>query len=175
MLVAELPRSRENGRHDSVRRSREYENKEPYMLCKSSFWGFAIALMATVASANWAVAEDDAVHYRAKQVLGSKVHVEGDAAVGTVDDIVLDDHGNVDYLIVMTSDKKLVTVPWDAAVFNAKTRVANVKIAEDQFKKVPTYTADEYPVFSTPAYRTQIYKSYGLTPGQARRAIRRAN
>jgi hypothetical protein len=146
------------------------------MLSKSGFWGFAIALMAAVSSANWAIAEgDDAVHYRAKEILGSKVHVAGDSSVGAVDDIVLDDHGNVDYLIVVTSEKNLVTVPWDAAVFNAKTRVASVKIDVDEFKKVPTYTADKYPVFSTPAYRTQIYKAYGLTPGQTRRAIRRAN
>jgi hypothetical protein len=49
---------------------------------------------------------------RAKQVLGSKVNIQGDMAVGTVDDIVLDDHGNVDYLIVANSDGRLVTVPW---------------------------------------------------------------
>ena len=146
------------------------------MLRKSSFWGFVIALMAVVSSVNLAAAEgDDAIVYRAKEILGSKVHVAGDSSVGAVDDIVLDDHGNVDYLIVVTSDKNLVTVPWDAAMFNIKSRVASVKIELNQFKKVPTYTADEYPVFSTPAYRTQIYKAYGLTPEQTRRAIRRAN
>src|SRR4051794_17753208 len=59
--------------------------------------------------------------YRAKQILGSKVLIQGDQSVGTVDDIVLDEHGNVDYLIVMNKDK-LVTVPWDAARFNPEKR-----------------------------------------------------
>lgn len=110
---------------------------------------------------------------RAKQVLGSKVNIQGDMAVGTVDDIVLDDHGNVDYLIVANSDGRLVTVPWDAVRFNIDKRLAVVHIAPNRFQQVPTYTAEEYPTFAAPAYRTQVYQAYGLTPGQQRRAIRR--
>jgi hypothetical protein len=111
--------------------------------------------------------------YRAKQIIGSKLAIQGNASAGTVDDIVLDEHGNVDYLIVATADGQLVTVPWDAAVYNADKRVATVQITPDNFKQVPTYTAQQYPVYSTPAYRTQVYQAYGLTPGQARRAVRR--
>jgi hypothetical protein len=110
---------------------------------------------------------------RAKQILGAKVSLQGEKSVGTVDDIVLDEHGNVDYLIVVNSDNRLVTVPWDAAKFNLEKRMAMVHIAPDQFAQVPTYTTEQYPVFSAPAYRTQIYQAYGLTPGQQRRAIRR--
>ena len=110
---------------------------------------------------------------RAKQILGAKVNIQGDMSVGTVDDIVLDDHGNVDYLIVANSDGQLVTVPWDAVRLNLEKRLAVVSIAQDQFQRVPTYTAQAYPAFATPAYRTQVYQLYGLTPGQQRRAIRR--
>jgi hypothetical protein len=110
---------------------------------------------------------------RAKQILGSKVNLQGDMSVGTVDDIVLDDHGNVDYLIVANSDGQLVTVPWDAVRFNLEKRLAIVHVAPDQFDQVPTYTAQQYPAFAAPAYRTQIYQAYGLTLGQQRRAIRR--
>ena len=35
------------------------------------------------------------------------------------------------------------------------------------------FTATQYPAFAAPAYRTQVYQLYGLTPGQQRRAIRR--
>lgn len=112
-------------------------------------------------------------HFRAKQILGSKVNLQGDAAVGTVDDIVLDENGNVDYLIVINSEERLVTVPWDAVRFNSEKRLAVVHIAPERFEQVPTYTPNQYPAFSTPAYRTQIYQAYGLTPGQQRRAMRR--
>jgi len=110
--------------------------------------------------------------YRAKEILGAKVQIEGERSVGTVDDIVLDDNGNVDYLIVLTADKELVTVPWDAASFQPKQRIAKVNITQEKFEKVPTYTTEKYPAF-TPDYRNQTYQYYGLTPGQARRAVRR--
>lgn len=110
--------------------------------------------------------------YRAKEVLGAKVQIEGERSVGTVDDIVLDDNGNVDYLIVLTADKELVSVPWDAASFQPKQRIAKINITQEKFEKVPTYTTEKYPTF-TPEYRTQTYKYYGLTPGQTRRAVRR--
>ncbi len=35
------------------------------------------------------------------------------------------------------------------------------------------YTVEQYPVFSTPSYRSQVYKYYGLTPAEQRRVIRR--
>lgn len=114
----------------------------------------------------------EAHSYRAKEILGAKVQIEGERSVGTVDDIVLDDQGNVDYLIVLTADKELVTVPWDAASFQPKQRVAKVAISQEKFEQVPTYTTEKYPAF-TPQYRTQTYQYYGLTPGQTRRAIRR--
>lgn len=112
-------------------------------------------------------------HFRAKQILGAKVMIEGNTDVGTVEDIVLDDNGNVDYLIVVNSESKLVTVPWDATMFNAEKRLAVVHITPEKFKQVPTYTVQQYPVFSTPAYRTEIYRYYGVTPAQERRIIRR--
>jgi len=109
---------------------------------------------------------------RAKSVLGAKVSIQGDTAVGTVDDIVLTDEGVVDYLIV-SEGGKLVTVPWDAVKFQYDKRIVTINIAQDQFRQIPTYTAEQYPSFYTPTYRTQIYKYYGLTPGQERRLERR--
>lgn len=119
--------------------------------------------------------DPNVVHYRAKQIIGSKVNIEGNTAVGTVDDVVFDEHGNVDYLIVAKDDASLVTVPWDAAAFNVETRVATLQITPQKFQAVPTYTVKRYPVFGAPRYRSQVYTYYGLTPGQERRAIRRAN
>src|SRR3569623_990025 len=72
-------------------------------------------LVAVVASSSVAWSQDrDAPpdgqpHFRAKQILGSKVSLQGDASVGTVDDIVLDESGNVDYLIDVNNEERLVT------------------------------------------------------------------
>jgi hypothetical protein len=133
----------------------------------------ALAAANLIAEEGARSARDEAQHFRAKQILGSKVTLEGESSAGTVDDIVIDEHGNVDYLVVVNSENRLVTVPWDAARFNPEKRMAVVHIAPEKFRQVPTYTVNQYPNFATPAYRTEIYRWYGLTPGQERRAIRR--
>jgi PRC-barrel domain len=109
---------------------------------------------------------------RAKTVLGSKVHIQGDVAIGTVDDIVFNDEGVIEYLVVL-NEGKLVAVPWQAAKFNFDNRVATVNIAQERFREIPTFTVQSYPNFYEPRYRTQIYTYYGIAPRVERRVERR--
>lgn len=115
-----------------------------------------------------------AVTYRVREILGAEIQIDGGNSVGTVDDLVLDSHGNVDYLIVINEEEKYVTIPWDATEFNVEKKVARVHITQEKYQQVPVYTSEQYPVFSTPTYRTRTYQYFGLTPGQQRRMIRRA-
>jgi sporulation protein YlmC with PRC-barrel domain len=112
------------------------------------------------------------VAHRAKQILGSKVLLQGNAGVGTVDDIVFDDNGSIEYLLVIDNGQYR-TVPWQAAKWNTDQRSIVINVAPEQYKTVPTFTAQTYPNFYDTTYRTQVYKSYGLTPGQLRRIERR--
>ncbi|OWK36784.1 PRC-barrel domain-containing protein [Fimbriiglobus ruber] len=110
--------------------------------------------------------------YRAKQVLGSKVNLQNSTSVGTVEDIVFDQNGTIEYLIV-ENEGKMVTAPWTAATFNPQLRTAVINITPQQYQAIPTFTTTTYPNFYAPTYRTQVYGYYGLTPGQLRRAERR--
>jgi len=101
--------------------------------------------------------------YRMKQVLGTKVSIKGELSIGTVDDVVFNDLGQIEYLIV-ANDGKLVTVPWEAAKFNFEKQTAVLNITQDQYKVIPTYTVREYPTFFEPTYRTRAYEWYGLRP-----------
>ena len=107
-------------------------------------------------------------HYRAKQVLGTKILIQGETAIGTVDDIVFDGAGNLEYLIVENAGK-LVTVPFEAARFDLERRTAVLPLTVEQYRVIPTYTATTYPAYYTPAYRTEVYRYYGLTPRELRR------
>ncbi len=109
---------------------------------------------------------------RAKDVLGAKVSIRGDVSVGTVDDIVFDRDGYIDYLLV-NKDGKYVVVPWEAAKFNPEQRAATVNITQERFREVPTYTQTTWPNFYDQSFRTQVYGYYGLKPGQERRMERR--
>ncbi len=140
----------------------------------------AFLLTATVATADEPRTKDrdqpgkvTSNQFRAKQVLGMKITFKGDsAAVGTVDDLVFDDAGNLEYLIV-DNGGKLTTVPWEAAMFDVEKKTAWLSISPDQYKVIPTYSTTTYPNFYTPTYRTEIYKSYGLTPRELRILRRR--
>jgi PRC-barrel domain len=109
---------------------------------------------------------------RAKQVIGSKVSLTGDVGVGVVDDIVFDDGGSIEYVIV-NKDNKLVTVPWSAVKFNFEKQLTTISITQQQYQVIPTYTVQTYPAFYDTTYRTKVYSWYGLTPGQLRRIERR--
>jgi hypothetical protein len=112
-----------------------------------------------------------AVTYRAKQILGTKIMIQNNTAIGTVDDIVFDAAGNLEYLIV-AHEGKMVTVPWDAARFELKSQTAVVNIAPEVYKTLPTYTTTTYPDFFVPTYRTTTYKYFNLTPRELRRIER---
>ncbi len=112
------------------------------------------------------------MRHSANSIIGATVNLQGGSGVGTVHDFVLNDDGVVEYLIV-SDNGKLVTVPWEATQFNFAKRTAVINISPEQYRQVPTYTAERYPDFATPVYRTQVYRSYGLTPGRERRIERR--
>jgi hypothetical protein len=104
--------------------------------------------------------------HRVKSVLGTKVHIEGGLTIGTVDDLIFDDDGYVDYLVVM-NEGKYVVVPWQAAKFNFEQRAATVNITQQQFQQVPTFTGQAWPTFDA-GYQQRIYGYYGLTPHDRR-------
>lgn len=113
-------------------------------------------------------------HYRAKELIGTAVSIDGGASAGIIDDIVLDETGDVSYLLVVSPDKRLVTIPWGATLFDLKKRSAVVPITQEHFRRIPTYARGDYPEFSSPTYRTQIDQYYGKTAG-GRRIIKRGN
>jgi len=146
--------------------------------------GIALALVALatlsvvygqqVTQENKGVKSSPQTALRAKNILGSQVHLQGNATAGTIEDIVFDDEGVIDYLIV-SQNGKMVTVPWEAAKFNFEKRTAVINITQEQYQKIPTYTTQTYPQYYTPQYQTEIYGYYNLKPGQARRFERRIN
>jgi hypothetical protein len=117
---------------------------------------------------------------KAKQVLGSKVSLQGGVNIGTVDDIIFSDAGHVDYLVVL-NEGKYVIVPWQAAKFDFQKQTASVNITQAQYREVPTFTTQQWPNVYEPAYMTRIYRYYNIQPPDRyrpildRRDIRRDN
>jgi hypothetical protein len=110
--------------------------------------------------------------HKAKSVIGSKVNIQGGLSIGIVDDIIFDDDGYVDYVVVL-NEGKYVVVPWQAAKFNFEQRAATVNISQQQFQQVPTFTGQTWPTFDA-RYQQRIYGYYGVAPAE-RRTERRSD
>jgi hypothetical protein len=110
--------------------------------------------------------------HKVKGVLGSRVTIQGGLAIGTVDDVIFDDDGYIDYLVII-NDGKYVVVPWQAAKFNFGERAATVNVTQQQFQQVPTFSVQTWPTFDA-AYQQRIYGYYGL-PWHERRVERRVD
>jgi hypothetical protein len=101
---------------------------------------------------------------RVSSVIGTTVSVRGNASLGKIEDIVLNDDGCVDYLVV-TYEEKFILVPWSAARVDFNRRTASVDIERDKFREVPTFTREKWPDFSNKQYMETIHKFYGVQPG----------
>ena len=143
------------------------------ILMTAALSAFATTAFAQVpATGSPAPAKGAHSQFRAKQILGTSIMIQGNTAVGTVDDLVFDEAGNLEYLIV-ANEGKLSTVPWEAAKFDLEKKTALLPLTAAQYGVIPTYTTTTYPSYYTPAYRTQMYKFYNLTPRELRRIERR--
>jgi len=111
---------------------------------------------------------------RAKSILGTRVSLGGDFAVGTVEDIVLSPDGYAEYLIIQR-EGRYVPVPWAAAKFDFGRHTATLEITQERFREVPTYSREELPTLYEPARREKVYSFYGVKPrpGVERREERR--
>jgi hypothetical protein len=108
--------------------------------------------------------------HRARDVLGAQIRLRDGYSVGTVSDIIFNDDGYLEYLVVETNGRD-VLVPWSAARFNFEGRAATLDQPHDRWRDVPTFPRDRWPDVGDPDYRARIDKYYGVpaAPGQPAR------
>ena len=106
-----------------------------------------------------------------KHVIGTNVTIQGGTGVGTVEDIVFNDNGCIDYVVVNHSGKYVV-MPYTAVQFNWEQRAATVNITQEKYREIPTYTVQTLPTIQwyEPTFVTRTYGYYGVDP--TRREIR---
>jgi hypothetical protein len=116
---------------------------------------------------------------RASQILGSTVRLEGNNNFGTVSDIVFDENGTMDYLVV-TSSGKYVMLPWSAGNMNFGERFVTYTVTPQAIQPLffnrgawPNVYGDPYMakvrrVFPGRAVRRQVLRP---VPGAAPAAV----
>jgi len=76
---------------------------------------------------------------RSSVFVGAPVSISGGASLGTIQDIVLNEGGCADFVVV-NYDNRLVPVPWMAGAFRAEDRAFVLTLEENQLAQLPTFT-----------------------------------
>lgn len=100
---------------------------------------------------------------RARELLGAKVTLKDDESVGTIEDMIVNEDGRVDYLVVRDEGRYFL-VPWEAARINFERRVVSVPITRERFREVPTFTRERFPDLSDRRYVERVRTFYDLRP-----------
>lgn len=94
-------------------------------------------------------------------LMGSKVSVRDGDALGEVEDLVINDNGGIDFLIVRNEDD-YVAVPWSVTTFNALRRsvMVNNSISRAKLRDV-TFTRNNWPNFYGDTFGRNLQNVWG--------------
>jgi len=101
---------------------------------------------------------------RVSMVIGGGVQIAGGVSVGKIEDIVINDRGCIDYVVVVYHDK-YVPIPWTVTTVDFSKRIVTVDITEERFAEVPTFTRDDFSVFAKAEFTEKVHSSFGGKAG----------
>jgi hypothetical protein len=97
---------------------------------------------------------------RLSLVIGGGVRIADGVSVGKIEDVVLNDRGCIDYVVVVYHDK-YVAIPWSVATVDYGERIVTVDITEQRFAEVPTFTRTEFSVLTTSEFTQKVHSAFG--------------
>ena len=109
---------------------------------------------------------------RTSSVIGATVALQNNVSAGKVEDLVINDNGCIEYMVVLNEDR-YVLVPWTATTVDFGRRTVAVEIGREKFRDVPTFTRERWPDLSDRTYVEKLHTYYGVRPGRERRIDRR--
>lgn len=133
----------------------------------------SLAVVVLFAGAAWARGQETQVETRRTEttttttevrrvstVIGATVRVASDQEFGRVEDVVINQSGCIDY-VVLAYEQRFYVVPWTVTTVDFGTKVITVDIARDRLLKAPSFTGDHWTEISTTAFREKLHTFYG--------------
>jgi hypothetical protein len=96
---------------------------------------------------------------RLSVVIGGSVQIADGVSVGKIEDVVLNDRGCIDYVVVVYHDK-YVAIPWSVATVDYGERIVTVDITERRFAEVPTFTRTEFSVLAQSDFTQRVRSAF---------------
>jgi hypothetical protein len=99
--------------------------------------------------------------HRISSVIGSTVRLQGGDPYGTIEDIVLNDAGCVEYLVI-SHDDDYVLVPWAVTTVNYEGRVITVDTTPQRLEPL-IFTRDNWPSPADPQFTRRVQEVFGAS------------
>jgi sporulation protein YlmC with PRC-barrel domain len=107
---------------------------------------------------------------RLSTVIGANVTLHDGHVVGPVEDIVLNEDGCIDYVVIAYEDQYL-PVPWSFATVNFEERVLVLDLDEARLLRAPMFRGDDWSVLIQADWTGRVstyYQADRRTPGRER-------
>jgi sporulation protein YlmC with PRC-barrel domain len=104
---------------------------------------------------------------RVSTVISSRVVLAEGGSVGKVEDIVVNEDGCIDYLVVAYQDE-FILVPWSITTVNFQQQVVRLDATRQTLRSVPTFTRGNWPNLSNRQYTQRLWSAWGVQSGRGR-------
>jgi sporulation protein YlmC with PRC-barrel domain len=106
--------------------------------------------------------------YRVSALMETKVTIERGDTLGQVVDLVINEHGCIDYLIVRYEDEELIAVPWGVVTYRSGEKVVTItaEVPKEKLREV-TFRRGSWPNFREERFLRAVRTVWGA------RALRR--
>ena len=96
---------------------------------------------------------------RLSMVIGGAVRIAKGVSVGKIEDVVLNDSGCIDYVVVAYRDQ-YVAIPWSVVTVDFQQRIVTVDITEERFATVPTFRRDEFSFLAKTEFTQKVHSVF---------------
>ena len=115
--------------------------------------------------------------HKVSDLMGQKVVDQNGQELGSVDNMVVGDNGQVQYIIlsrggVLGVGGTLVPIPWDAANLRTQGDQLVASISKQKLDSAPTFSGDNWAQISQPGYEQQLNSYYGSQQHQGQQGNR---
>jgi hypothetical protein len=96
---------------------------------------------------------------RLSTVIGGAVQIANSVSVGKIEDLVLNDSGCIEYVVVASRDQ-YVAIPWSVVTVDFGQRIATVDITEERFATVPRFGRDEFSSLTKTEFTQNVHSVF---------------
>jgi hypothetical protein len=104
-------------------------------------------------------------------VIGASVQLTAEETFGKVEDIIINDQGCIDFVVVVY-EEKLFAVPFTLARLDFERRVVTFEIERERFLRAPSFTRSRFPDLSVNSEFGRSVHSFFRTQGESKERSR---